>query len=76
MKEIVNDAVSGNVLIVSGNESKNGSTPDFGFGLATERMFIATQSLGLGARIYGSPPGNIQRKVCFRFQQVTRLLLS
>jgi nitroreductase len=60
MKEIVNDVVPGNVLvIISGIESENGTTPDFDCGLATESMFVAAHSLGLGARIYGSPTGNI-----------------
>lgn len=56
MKEIVKDALPGNVLIiVSGIESQNGTTPDFDCGLATESMFVAAHGLGLGARIYGSP---------------------
>ncbi len=60
MNEIVNDVVPGNVLIViSGIESENGSTPDFDCGLATESMFVAAHGLGLGARIYGSPTGKI-----------------
>jgi nitroreductase len=60
MKEIVNDVVPGNVLIiVSGIESENGTTPDFDCALATESMFLAAHSLGLGARIYGSPTGKI-----------------
>jgi len=60
MKEIVNDVVPGNVLVViSGIESENGNTPDFDCGLATENMFVAAHSLGLGARIYGSPTGKI-----------------
>jgi len=60
MKEIVNDVVPGNVLVViSGIESENGTTPDFDCGLATESMFVAAHSLGLGARIYGSPTGKI-----------------
>ncbi len=60
MKEIINDVVPENVLvIVSGIESENGLTPDFDCGLATESMFIAAHSLGLGARIYGSPAGKI-----------------
>jgi nitroreductase len=63
MKEIINDVVPGNVLVVvSGTESESGATPDFDCGLATESMFIATHSLGLGARIYGSPTGNINAK--------------
>jgi nitroreductase len=63
MKEIINDIVPGNVLVVvSGTESESGTTPDFDCGLATESMFIAAHSLGLGARIYGSPTGNINAK--------------
>jgi nitroreductase len=63
MKEIVNDVVPGNVLIiVSGIESESGITPDFDCGLATESMFLAAQGVGLGARIYGSPTGNINSK--------------
>ena len=63
MKEIVNDVVPGNVLIiVSGIESENGTTPDFDCALATESMFLAAHGVGLGARIYGSPTGNINSK--------------
>ena len=29
---------------------------------STESMFVAAHSLGLGARIYGSPTGNINSK--------------
>jgi len=60
MKEIVDDVVPGNVLvIVSGIESEEGGTPDFDCGLATENMFLAAHGLGLGARIYGGPVGII-----------------
>ena len=60
MKEVVKDIVPGNLLvIVSGIESENGTTPDFDCGLAAESMFVAAHSLGLGARIYGGPAGNI-----------------
>jgi nitroreductase len=53
MKEIMNDVVPGNVLvIVSGIESESGTTTDFDCGLATESMFVAAHSVGLGARIY------------------------
>ena len=63
MKEIVNNVVPGNVLIVvSGTESQGGTTPDFDCGLATESMFVAAHGLGLGARIYGSPAANINSK--------------
>jgi nitroreductase len=63
MKEAINDVVAGNTLIIiSGAEGQNGTTPDFDCGLATESMFIAAHSLGLGARIYGSPAANINSK--------------
>jgi len=63
MKEIINDVVPGNVLIiVSGIESENGATPDFDCALATESMFLAAHGVGLGARIYEGPTGNINSK--------------
>lgn len=63
MKEIINNVVAGNVLIVvSGAESQTGTTPDFDCGLAAENMFVAAHGLGLGARIYGSPAVNINSK--------------
>jgi nitroreductase len=63
MKEAISSVVPGNVLIiVSGIESQEGTTPDFDCGLATESMFVAAHGLGLGARIYGSPVGNINSK--------------
>jgi len=63
MKEIIPNVVAGNVLIlVSGVESKEGTTPDFDCGLAAENMFIAATSLGLGARIYGGPSGTANAK--------------
>ncbi len=37
-------------------------TSDFDCGLATENMFLAARGLGFGARIYGSPTGNINSK--------------
>jgi len=56
MKEVIGNVDAGNVLIiVSGLESEGGKTPDFDCGLATQNMFIAASSLGLGARIYGGP---------------------
>ena len=60
MKELISNITPGNVLIViSGKESETGTTPDFDCGLAAESMFIAAHSLGLGARIYGSPAGKV-----------------
>ncbi len=60
MKEIVSNILPGNVLVViSGLEAENGTTPDFDCGLAAENMFIALHGLGLGAHIYISPAGKI-----------------
>ncbi len=56
MKGIIKNIVPGNVLvIVSGLESKEGTTPDFDCALAIENMFIAATALGLGGRIYAGP---------------------
>jgi len=56
MKEIIPNITPGNVIIViSGKVSQNGATPDFDCGLATQNMFVAATSMGLGARIYGGP---------------------
>jgi len=63
IKEVLGHEFPGNVLIIiSGIESSEGTTPDFDCGLATESMFLAAHGLGLGARIYGSPVGNINSK--------------
>ncbi len=64
MKEIISNVIPGNALIiVSGIESQQpGANSDFDCGLAAESMFIAAHGLGLGARIYGSPSGNINSK--------------
>ncbi len=64
MKEIISNVVAGNVLIIiSGAESDQpGSGSAFDCGLAVQNMFIAAHGLGLGARIYGSPAGNINTK--------------
>jgi nitroreductase len=60
MKEIISDAIAGNVLIiVSEAEGQGVGTSDFDCGLATESMFVAAHGLGLGARIYASPAGNV-----------------
>ncbi|HKK40780.1 MAG TPA: nitroreductase family protein, partial [Bacteroidales bacterium] len=58
------NTISGNVLIIiSGQVSEQaGSVSEFDCGLATESMFIAAHSLGLGARIYGSPAGNVNNR--------------
>jgi nitroreductase len=63
-KKIINNIVPGNVLvIISGIESEGGTIDNFACGLTTESMFIAAHGLGLGARIYGSPVGNINSNI-------------
>jgi nitroreductase len=63
MKEVIGNVVAGNVLIiVSGLLSDSGNTPDFDCGLATQNMFTAASSLGLGARIYGGPIASANTK--------------
>jgi nitroreductase len=63
MKQIINDIVPGNILIiVSGIETEGETTIDFDCGLATENIFIAAHSLGLGARMYSGPVENINLK--------------
>jgi nitroreductase len=58
---IVPNITPGNILIVvSGQESEQpGVNVDFDCALATENMYIAAQSMGLGAHIYAGPVGNI-----------------
>lgn len=62
MKEAIGNVIPGNVLIIVSGIESEGGTPDFDCGLATESMFVAAHGLGLGARIYGSPVGNINSK--------------
>jgi nitroreductase len=61
MNQIVRDITPGNILIVvSGQEGDQpGINVDFDCALATENMFVAAESMGLGAHIYGSPVANI-----------------
>lgn len=62
MKNVINDAIPGNVLIVvSGLQAEDGSTPDFDCGLAAQNMYLAAHGLGLGARPYGSPTRILNR---------------
>jgi nitroreductase len=59
-REILKDITPGNILIiVSGKLKQDGTVDSFNCGLATENMYIAAQSLGLGAHIYGSPVNSI-----------------
>lgn len=62
--EVLRASAPGNVLvIISGTEDNEAGTyVDYDCGLATQNMFIAAQSLGLGVRIYGSPISNINLK--------------
>jgi nitroreductase len=62
--QIISDITPGNVLvIISGLDSgQQGGSVDYDCGLATQNMYIAAQSLGLGAHIYWSPLGNINSK--------------
>lgn len=67
--EIIKNSPQGNVLIIiSGLDGdQKGMNIDFDCALATENMFIAAHSLGLGARIYTGPVNNINatRKEAF-----------
>ncbi len=59
--DIVRNANPGNILIIiSGQESQQeGINVDFDCALATENMYVAAQSLGLGAHIYAGPVSSI-----------------
>ena len=62
--QIMNNVNDGNVLIVvSGSTSPTAFNNDFDLALATQNMFIASQTLGLAARIYAMPVGNINDKL-------------
>jgi nitroreductase len=65
VKEIIPTVTAGNILIViSGLEAKQpGMSSDFDCALATENMYVAAQSLGLGAHIYMGPVGNVNSKL-------------
>lgn len=64
ISEVLRGPAPGNVLvIISGTEDKEvGMYVDYDCGLATQNMYIAAQSLGLGVHIYGSPIANINSK--------------
>ncbi len=61
MREIVPDALDGNILIiVSGiDERDRAAAIAFDCALATENMYLAAQSLGLGSHIYAGPIANL-----------------
>ncbi len=67
VKDVIRNINDGNVVIlVSGLELESGSrgmNVDFDCALATENMFIAAQSLGLGARIYTGPVNKINTEM-------------
>jgi nitroreductase len=65
VKDVVRNISSGNVVIlVSGLESESeGINVDFDCALATENMYLAAQSLGLGARIYTGPVNRINTEM-------------
>ena len=58
---IIRHCTPGNILIfISGAESdQRGIHVDFDCALATENMYVAAQSLGLGAHIYTGPVGQV-----------------
>lgn len=58
--EILKNITAGNILIIiSGQQKKDGTVDPFDCALATENMYIAAQSLGLGAHIYAGPVADI-----------------
>jgi nitroreductase len=63
VKDVFRNINAGNVVIlVSGLESE-GMNVDFDCALATENMFIAAQSMRLGARIYTGPVSKINTEM-------------
>lgn len=64
ISEVLRGPAPGNVLIIiSGSEDKQlGMFVDYDCGLATQNMYIAAQSLGLGVHIYAAPIANINSK--------------
>jgi len=64
MKKIVPDAMDGNLLIViSGlDQPDRASAIAFDCALATENMYLAAQSLGLGSHIYTGPIASLNAK--------------
>ena len=62
-KEIINDALPGNVvLVISGPEADTpGMNADIDCALVTAYMYIAAQSLGLAAHLYTGPISDINK---------------
>jgi len=75
LKELMPNITDGNILIII--SGKEGSNVDFDCGLATQNMFIAAQSLGLGARIYGGPANfiNTSKREIFGIPQGYRAIV-
>ena len=64
MKRIIPDALKGNILIIiSGQDQPDrAAAVAFDCALATENMYLAAQSLGLGSHIYTGPIANLNAK--------------
>jgi nitroreductase len=64
MRKIVPDALEGNILIIiSGlDQGDHAAAVAFDCALATENMYLAAQSLGLGSHIYTGPIANLNAK--------------
>jgi nitroreductase len=59
VKDVFRNLLNGNVIILISGPDPAGSNVYFDCALATENMFIAATSLGLGGRIYTGPVGRI-----------------
>ena len=64
MKRIIPDVLKGNILIIiSGQDlADRAAAVAFDCALATENMYLAAQSLGLGSHIYTGPIANLNTK--------------
>jgi nitroreductase len=65
IQDMIPKITSGNILIVISGPvtDQNAASVNFDCGLATENMYLAALSLGLGARIYGSPVKSINSRL-------------
>jgi nitroreductase len=63
VKKIIPQAISGNVLIVvsAAGDGKTNGAVILDCGLAVQNMYLATQALGLGSRIYTGPIDSINK---------------
>ena len=64
MRKIVPDATEGNaIIVISGLDQRDHAAAiAFDCALATENMYLAAQSLGLGSHIYTGPIANLNAK--------------